>query len=561
MRIPAYLTVSRHGVYYFRYPIAVTLHPSASATTLKLSLRTRDTRQALDLSRRLSYVANLLCQHGADSRMTYAEIRAMLKEHFSSMLALKKQAMADDGPLTPLEVYCLESDVAGSRGAATDSIQDHLKLFAFDSMIVDDILRKYGKSTSLQEGDRRALLNEYRKANSVYAKAVLDHDGSTHGYELDGTQNAVAALKISGTKSGSTTLGELVVAFFKFAAIENRWIGKTKGEKEEHVSLLFEALGKDTDIARVDRRAARDIRDMLSTYPVNRFKMADTKGKSLTEIREGKWKRTLHPLTINKYLQTYNTLFGWAKGNGYVAENPFEGLSLNTSKANKEPPRLPFSTDALDSILNALLGKDVAIQPHHRWGSLSALHMGARLNEVAQLDLDDVTLRDDIWCVDINANGPRKKLKNAASKRVVPIHPRLIDLGLLDYAKDMRGLAGNTRLFPQLTYTTSDGYGRNLGRWFNESLLPSLGVKSKQHTFHSLRHSVIERLIAADVSQAHIMAIVGHETGTTTLKTYNRNGFPPRQLLDALTQIFRPKVPAMNAAANAQAMRLDQDRL
>ena len=383
------------------------------------------------------------------------------------------------------------------------------------------------------------LINEYRKANSVYAKAVLEHDANASGYVLAEGQSEAGTRSATGRKSTGTTLGELVADFFKFAEIENRWIGKTKGEKEEHISLLIESVGRNTDIATIDRHVSRDVKNLLSAYPVNRFKMPETKDKSLAEIREGKWGRTLHPLTINKYIQTYKTMFGWAKISGYVAENPFEGLSLRTGKANREAPRLPFSDGALTSILRALLNGGTTVQPHHKWGTLIALHMGARLNEVAQLDIDDITQRDGVWCIDFNANGPNKKLKNDASKRIVPVHPRLLELGLLDYIQTVRNIAMNTRLFPQLSYTTSDGYGRNLGRWFNETLLPTLGIKTKQNTFHSLRHTVIERLIAADVSQAHIMAIVGHEPGTTTLKVYNRNGFPPSQLLAALGSILQ----------------------
>lgn len=539
MRIPAYMSVSRHGLFYFRYPIPRGLHPLGTSTTVKFSLRTRDFRVALDRSQRLRYVAGLLCQHGTDSRMNYAEIRAMLTDYFCTTLAAKKNAISSDGPLTPLEVYCLEREVARSRGPDTDSVQENLTHFAFDSMIVDQILERYGHPTALADDQRRMLVNEYRKANGSYAKAVLEHDANACGYVLDEVRLDAVTQIASSRKSSSTTLGGLVADFFKYADMENRWIGKTKGEKEEHINLLFESVGKDTDIALINRRVSRDVRDMLSAYPVNRFKMPATKGKSLAQIREGKWQRTLHPLTINKYLQTYKTMFGWAKINGYLVDNPFEGLSLQTGKANKEAPRLPFSDKALASILSALLSSAATVQPHHKWGTLIALHMGARLNEVAQLDLRDITLRDGIWCVDFNANGPNKKLKNAASKRVVPVHPRLIELGLLEYMDTVRRVSTNTRLFPQLSYTPSDGYGRNLGRWFNETLLPTLGIKSKQNTFHSLRHTVIERLIAAEVSQAHIMAIVGHEPGTTTLKVYNRNGFPPRQLLAALGSIFR----------------------
>lgn len=106
----------------------------------------------------------------------------------------------------------------------------------------------------------------------------------------------------------------------------------------------------------------------------------------------------------------------------------------------------------------------------------------------------------------------------------------------MDYFERMKAKPGNDRLFPQLSYSKSDGYGRNLGRWVNESLLPDLNIKTDQLTFHSFRHTMVRKLIAADVSQAHIMAIVGHEPGTTTLSTYNRNGFPPNLLIAALTK-------------------------
>lgn len=82
----------------------------------------------------------------------------------------------------------------------------------------------------------------------------------------------------------------------------------------------------------------------------------------------------------------------------------------------------------------------------------------------------------------------------------------------------------------------------------NESLLPDLGLKTGQLTFHSFRHTMVGKLSAASVPQEHVMAIVGHEPGTTTLKVYNRNGFPPKLLLVALEKAFQvPPVPELTA--------------
>ena len=41
MRLTAYLSTSRHGIFYFCWPIPACLHPSGLRTDIKLSLGTR----------------------------------------------------------------------------------------------------------------------------------------------------------------------------------------------------------------------------------------------------------------------------------------------------------------------------------------------------------------------------------------------------------------------------------------------------------------------------------------------------------------------------------------
>jgi len=486
----------------------------------------------------LTVIGNLLSNHGTKLNMDYGQIRALLAIHFGRMLTAKKDELSRE-PLNALEAASLRITLSEGPDDNSTSLEAHSQLFALDSMIVDQVLTQQGQPTTLTPLERQMLIREYRRANVAYAEAVLKHDEKSHGYSFQNDMEGGNSSPSSTIPAQGPTLSEVVGDFFKYAAVEGRWIEKTKGEKSEHIDLLYEAVGRELAIADFGRTKARKLRDILVAYPVNRFKMPQTKNKTLDELANLTGVKTLHPRTINKYLQTYSGLFGWAKQNGYVAENPFAGLNLGTGKLNTEEPRLPFPDAAVKLIANTLTDPARELPAHHKWGSLIALYSGARLNEVAQLDLDDLRQVDGVWCIDINAQGPTKKLKNAASRRKVPIHPQLISLGLLDYAAKVRRQGSSQRLFPQFTYTSSDGYGRNLGRWFNESLLPSLGLKTKQLTFHSLRHTVIERLIAADVSQAHIMAIVGHEPGTTTLKTYNRNGFPPTLLLAALERILQ----------------------
>lgn len=148
----------------------------------------------------------------------------------------------------------------------------------------------------------------------------------------------------------------------------------------------------------------------------------------------------------------------------------------------------------------------------HKWGTLLAMHTGARLREVAQLVPSDIKEEGGIWYIDINADGDKKSLKSLAAKRRVPIHSELIQLGFLDWVK---GCAKQPRLFMSFSYNVKEGYGRNLGRWFG-TLLTKIGMKEDGLVFHSLRHTVITRMRQAGVELSLVQEIVGHERDTVT---------------------------------------------
>ncbi|WP_436093867.1 DUF6538 domain-containing protein [Bosea sp. LjRoot237] len=54
MFTPAYLQRSKSGIFYLRWPIPRRLHPTNKPSTLRMSLKTRDPKAALRLSRSAS---------------------------------------------------------------------------------------------------------------------------------------------------------------------------------------------------------------------------------------------------------------------------------------------------------------------------------------------------------------------------------------------------------------------------------------------------------------------------------------------------------------------------
>jgi site-specific recombinase XerD len=413
----------------------------------------------LAVAQRLRYVAVALTNYGTEHRMTLDEFRDALRAHFSSMLESQKRSIRDGGRLSSLTTYSFESVL---QSPYPSSFREKNLLDLTNDMGIDDILKNAGLSTDIPTDIRRAFRAEYRLADRAYTSAVLQFNGSYEAYTFD--EQALPLKPDAAPKPADkgVTLSEAVREFKADVKLEKRWTGKTEGERQEHIELLYEVLGADRLVSDIGYNEARNVQQVLRAYPVNRHKMSATRGKTLEEISKMEGLSTIHPRTINKYLQTYKSLFNWAKRTRLCKENPFDGLSLRTARVNETEPRTAFPDDALDNIRGALSASPSSFLDHHRWGALIGLYTGARLNEIAQLHLADVRIVDGILCFDINADGATKKLKNKWSKRVVPVHPRLTELGFYSYLEKIQSDHANTRLFPQLTYTTSDGYGRNL---------------------------------------------------------------------------------------------------
>lgn len=86
MRLAAYLNLSRHGVFYFRWPIPARLHPDRKRNHVRLSLRTRCFATAQGLSRALALTGQAAIEAAFVQGMKYADIRQHVTEHFQEKL-------------------------------------------------------------------------------------------------------------------------------------------------------------------------------------------------------------------------------------------------------------------------------------------------------------------------------------------------------------------------------------------------------------------------------------------------------------------------------------------
>ncbi|MFU3272153.1 DUF6538 domain-containing protein [Pseudomonas aeruginosa] len=147
------------------------------------------------------------------------------------------------------------------------------------------------------------------------------------------------------------------------------------------------------------------------------------------------------------------------------------------------------------------------------WIPLITAYTGARREEIAQLYVSDVIRHETgQWFIRIIDDRPDKSLKTDSSRRDVPIHDDLIELGILDL---IRGRTGDSRVFPHLV-KVSDGYAGIVSKAWRP-LTQQCGVyRPGRHPLHAFRHTfktlAREHGIPKDVSDW----ITGHTSGSVS---------------------------------------------
>lgn len=500
---PLYLTLSRHNIFYFRYPLPPAFHPLGKASEIRLSLGTREPKEALQIARSLAYLGSVLTRNQAVQAMDFEDVRDLMIEHFKAEREKVKSRIGKLGPLQPHEVQAY----INQEILITKAIEEKdYSLIGTDQQITN-FMASYSMPVEVGSKDFKLARTEYLKASRDYQESILRLNKRYDGYDYS-TDPSLLSVKKAAKKARRTKLKAVMAEYVAEKTRLREWREKSARGFQAQFDLLLEYLGEDASI-HLSGDIANDVKMMLMQLPKQARSKPSLKRMTLQEIlslpadHPIKKDNLMEPANIRKYLSTYSSFFDWAVNHHKTDENNFKSINIQIDK--NERKRYPFSLEQLRVIYDALLDEG---KLHYKWGSLIAMFSGARLGEIAQMLLSDVKQEDSIWYLDINDEGT-KKLKNKASIRKVPIHSKLIELGLLEYLAEAKK-QGHDRVLYGLPYTRQNGFGRNLSRWFNGSLLVALEIKHAKLTYHSLRHWVITSLQRLDVEDSLVKRLVGH---------------------------------------------------
>lgn len=540
MRLTAYLSASRHGIFYFRYPLPTANHPARKRWHVRISLSTREPRQAAQFARLLAVAGQSVLSRPMVLAMRYDEMRQHVQEHFSQMLRDFRERAATDGPLTEAHLYAFRT----AQTQATGTLADWLDLTRYEDETA--LVRSFCERRGIDEvpqGQKASLLaaelqKGYRKYASLALEHIADFDNLTLEPQIIAAPTTPQPRVQSAVKEADMlALAEVLSRYFAELDRTKALAVKTDGEKRDALALMAELTGSKPP-ANMTKADVQAVKAALFKLPKNRSKNPKTRDLPLREALEVTGLERIAARTMNVYLGHMQHFFGWAVDNGYAAVNVFQGLRLKRTARSDEEGRKAFSAQELQLMYSHLTDPDSSLvkKDVQKWPALIGMFTGMRLNEVAQLEVQDIELRDAVWCINVTPDGEgNKRLKNASSKRRVPVHHKLVASGFLDFFQAQKS-SEHPRLFPELTNSAQNGYGRNSGRWFNERFLPELGLGDGGLVFHCLRHTMITRLVQAGVEEPLVKAIVGHSQTGVTYSTYFKEGFLPAQLSDAINR-------------------------
>ncbi|WP_265563869.1 DUF6538 domain-containing protein [Sphingomicrobium arenosum] len=466
----------RGSTYYFRRVIPKELQSVIGKREFTFSLRTKDREKA----------KRLRTFHAMETDRKLDEARKSLEWSTCSVRAAESSASPSDGDadfITQLAQERLRREEAAreesfKRRAARESHRDELRLK----------LECPSAFLPQREAAMKDLLREQEeRANAAEAK--------------------LAALLAQAAADPRRVTLSPAEPYLKTATLDGEILDGWKAERKPAQKTID-----------AHKAVVRWFHERVGAKPAASLTIEDFRTFKNKLVEEGQSTEN-----IRTKLSRLQTLMQWAFDNGMVAENHAAKVKLKETKG-KTKARLPFDLPALKAIFSSPVfsrGERPSVLRGEAayWLPLLALYTGARLEELGQLRLIDVTEREypdaqgqerSAWFIRVTSDeADDLKLKNANSERYIPVHPELERLGFIAHVKEAKH--GNAdRLFPQLK---PDKYGRLTAKWgehWSRYRREICGVTDRRMVFHSFRHTFKTYARLASIDDSVQRQLMGH---------------------------------------------------
>ena len=511
----SYLHRAPNGVYYFRMGIPADLRPfMAGKREIKRSLGLKDREAAKAVIPDMTKAAHALLRQAERDRDTAAKPVAK--------------------PSSPKSAAALDRE--RSRWEAEEEQSDNLA----DALFASDM--EIERLEPIMDAVAAGIEPDAPVSDIVRAgKLAVEHERETAGA-------LVASLQARYGKDARASESETQAVECQPATDSGLYLDKSILDRWATERGVV-PKGKDTHRAVAEWFYARTERK-----PVERITRQDVLAFKDKLLAEGQ-----SVANTNMKLSRLRTLLGWAYQNDLAPANVAEGISVKVADSGKSK-RLPFSLDELQSIFSSKVYSEGFRPTQGRgeaayWLPLLGLFTGARLEEIGQLRVSDVQHKEypdqdgkllSGWFLHIteatDERGQANRIKNAASERLVPLHPELERLGFIAYVEGLKDQQG--RVFHDLKPNVYGRLTAKFGEWFGPYMRNVCGVSDKRKVFHSFRHTFKDYSRRARMPEGIQRQITGH-AGKDVADDYG-SGYDLHSLAEAMATYRVPGLAIPN---------------
>ncbi|MEM6504035.1 MAG: site-specific integrase [Planctomycetota bacterium] len=315
-------------------------------------------------------------------------------------------------------------------------------------------------------------------------------------------------------------------------------------EYSKQVQRFIELHG-DLPVTAINKQQVREFKEAIQRLP--KARRGDDAKRTLPELiakyNDSDVPRVV-PTSVKKAVGVIHTVLGWCVREGILDDNPAANVRVPDARRGRSS-RQPFSRDDLRAIFERSRVYRSDLRPYRGsgeaayWIPVLALYTGARLGELGQLRVADFETSGKSIVVSIRDDGQRS-VKTKSSLRRIPVHWRLIDLGLIERVEWLRSI-GRHDLFPLLP--TSGKRTARFSKWINMYLRDACGIDDPNKVFHSFRHTFKDACREMELPEGVHNALLGHADGS--VGGLYGSGYSNRVLNEWLQKIEYPglKVP------------------
>jgi integrase len=245
--------------------------------------------------------------------------------------------------------------------------------------------------------------------------------------------------------------------------------------------------------------------------------LAEVKREDVRAFRDHRGE-TLRASTLNiKVMSRLVSFFHHCQEEGWVTKLPTTGLRVRDPIPNREKRRV-FTLSELQRVFGPGWTRECGADDHRYHCGRLLLATGARAEEIAQLRVEDVKIDKRVVSIRITDGHPAQRLKNAASRRLVPLHSAIAP-SFRRYLKKVER-EGHEWVFHRWSRTPTQPRSSPIVTTFGVYLRKRCGIEDRRVVLHSLRHTLKQQLQEAGAPDSLVSDLLGHAGQGQTNGTY-----------------------------------------